>query len=184
VVIAAQIVVALQTLVSRTLDPVDSAVVSVTQVHAGTTHNVIPGDARLAGTVRTFRPEVQAAMEAGLKRTAQGVAAAMGAATAIRYKHGYPATVNHAAPVAEAAAAAAHVVGADRVDAEAPPVMGAEDFSYMLQRVPGAYIWVGQAGGPGACGVHNPRYDFNDEILPIGASLFATLVERRLADGG
>jgi hippurate hydrolase len=183
VAIGAQIVTALQTLVSRTLDPVESAVVSVTQFHAGTTHNVIPGEARLAGTVRSFEPAVQAQMEAGLKRTVEGIAAAMGADATIRYGHGYPATVNHAGQVAEAAAAAAEVVGRDNVDAEAPPVMGAEDFAFMLQAVPGAYVWVGQAGGPSACGVHNSRYDFNDDILPVGASLFARLAERRLTAG-
>ena len=183
IVIGAQIITALQTLVSRALDPVESAVISITQMHAGTTHNVIPSEAWLAGTLRTFRPAIQAAMKAGLERTIQGVAAAMGASAMIRYKNGYPATVNHLAQVREAAAAAAQVVGPDKVDAEAPPVMGAEDFSFMLQAVPGAYLWLGQAGGPSACGVHNPGYDFNDEILPIGASLFATLVERRLRDG-
>ena len=183
IVIGAQIIMALQTLVSRTLDPVESAVISVTQMHAGTTHNVIPGEARLTGTLRTFRPEVKAAMKAGLERTVEGIAAALGARAAIGFKTGYPATVNHAAQTREAAAAAAEVVGADQVDAASPPVMGAEDFSFMLEAVPGAYLWIGQAGGPSACGVHNPSYDFNDEILPIGASVFARLVERRL-DGG
>jgi hippurate hydrolase len=122
-------------------------------------------------------------MEAGLKRTAEGIAAALGAGVDIRYKRGYPATVNHPDQVGHAAAAAAQVVGEAQVDRDSPPVMGAEDFSFMLQAVPGAYVWLGQAGGPSASGVHSPHYDFNDEVLPIGASLFATLVERRLTDG-
>ncbi|MGP1395163.1 MAG: M20 aminoacylase family protein [Inquilinaceae bacterium] len=180
VVIAAQIVMAFQTLVSRVTNPLEPAVISVTQIHVGSAANVIAEDAFLNGTVRTFNPAVQDQIEAGMKRVAEGIAGSFGAEARFEFHRGYPATVNHAAETEIMAEVAAGVVGSDKVHREVEPVMGGEDFSYMLQQRPGAYMFVGQAGGPSACMVHNPRYDFNDEILPVGASLFATLVETRL----
>ncbi len=182
VVIAAQLVTAFQTLVSRNTDPLDSAVISVTQVHAGSAHNVIAEHAVLTGTVRTFRPETQDMVEEGMKRIAQGICDGFGAQVEFHYRRGYPATVNHEEQAAFAAGIARDVVGQENVIVDEEPVMGAEDFSYMLLQRPGAYLWLGQAGGPSACMVHNPRYDFNDEVLPIGASVFANMVETRLGD--
>ncbi len=182
VVIGAQIVAAFQQLVSRNVAPQDSAVVSVTQFHAGTAYNVIPGMAKLGGTARTLQPATQDAIEAGMKRIAESIAAAHGATASLDYRRGYPATINDEAGAAHAAAAAASVVGGDAVLGDVPPTMGGEDFSFMLQAVPGAYLWLGQGGGPSACtgSLHNPHYDFNDEVLPIGASIHVALVQRLL----
>ena len=180
VVIAAQLVTAFQTLVSRNTDPLDSAVISVAQIHAGSAHNVIAEQATLSGTVRTFKPETQDMIEEGMKRIAKGICDGFGAELEFDYQRGYPATVNHEEQSAFAAKIAGNVVGQENVIFDEDPVMGAEDFSYMLLQRPGAYLWLGQAGGPSSCMVHNPRYDFNDEVLPIGASLFANMVETRL----
>ncbi len=180
VVIASQLVSAFQPLVSRETDPVDSAVLTVTQIKAGSAYNVIPEDASLAGTVRTFRKETQEMIRDGMARICRGFSEAFGADIAFAFNHGYPTTVNHDAETEIAAGVAAQVVGEENVRRDVSPVMGGEDFSYMLNQRPGAYLWVGQSGGPSSCSVHNPRYDFNDAILPIGASFFATMVETRL----
>lgn len=180
VIVAAHAITALQALVSRQTDPLDAAVVSVTRLDAGTAFNVIPAEARIMGTVRALRPETRDALEAGLGRVARGVAAAFGAEADVRYARGYPPTVNHPTQAGLAAAVAEEIVGGSRVHRDRPPSMGAEDFSYMLQARPGAYLWLGQGGGGTPCSLHNPRYDFDDALLPIGASLFARLVERRL----
>lgn len=180
-VIAAQVVLALQSLVSRNTDPLDSAVVSVTQIHVGSAYNVIAEEASLCGTVRTFNPAVCRMIEQNMTRIVDNTARAFGAEATVAYRNGYPATINHERQTEIAAAAAADVVGEDGIVRDISPVMGGEDFSYMLLERPGAYVWVGQGGGPSACNVHNPRYDFNDEILPIGASFLARLVERQLA---
>jgi hippurate hydrolase len=174
VVVAAAIVQAAQTIVARSVDPLDSAVVSITQVRAGTAHNIIPETAWMSGTVRTLRAEVQDRIEAHLDRMVRAVAEAHGARARIDYTRGYPVTVNDAAATAFAAHVAESVVGAARVDAARPPEMGAEDFSYMLQARPGAYVYLGQGD---TAGLHHPDYDFNDDILPVGASFFARLVE-------
>ncbi|NNG03208.1 MAG: amidohydrolase [Inquilinus sp.] len=184
VVIAAQLVTAFQTLVSRRTDPLDSSVISVTQVHVGSADNVIAEEAALSGTVRTFKPETQDMIEGGMARICKGVGEAFGAEIEMNYDRGYPATVNHPEHAALAADIAGSVVGPDKVRRDVEPVMGAEDFSFMLLERPGAYLWLGQAGGPSGCMVHNPRYDFNDNVLPVGASLFATLVETRLKQAG
>jgi hippurate hydrolase len=175
------IVQAFQTLVSRQTNPLAGAVISVTQVHVGSAHNVIAGAGKLGGTVRTFDPAVQDQIEAGMKTMAEQIAAAHGCTAAFEYRRGYPATVNHEAQTNKAIQVAEQVLGAGKVHTDVEPVMGAEDFSFMLLERPGAYIWLGQAGGPSGCMVHNPRYDFNDELLPVGASYFATLVETELS---
>lgn len=180
VVIAAQLVTALQALVSRRTDPLDSAVVSVTKLHAGSAYNVIPEEATLAGTVRTFREETREMIRRGIETTCRGFSQAFGADVWFDFNHGYPTTVNHELETELAAEVAGMVVGPENVRRDVLPVMGGEDFSYMLNERPGAYLWVGQSGGPSACSVHNPRYDFNDAILPIGASFFATMVETRM----
>jgi amidohydrolase len=179
-VAAAQIAIGLQTIVSRNTDPLEDAVVSITQIHGGDTWNVLPEEVVLRGTTRSFKLEVQAAIEASMRRVAEGVAAAMGASSALRYERRYPPTVNSPAETEIAAAAAAEVVGETNVDRSLAPTMGSEDFAFMLQAKPGAYIFIGNGAGEKAVSLHNPHYDFNDEILPIGASYWARLVERVL----
>ena len=178
---AAQIVSALQTIVSRTVDPLEAAVVSVTMIHAGDAFNVIPPAARLGGTVRTFKPDVREKVGAAIPRIAGNVAAALGARAETRLENRFPATVNTAWETDRAAQAAASVVGADRVRHDLPPSMGSEDFAYMLETKPGSYVWIGNGAVQGGCFLHNPGYDFNDEILPIGASYWANLVESELS---
>jgi amidohydrolase len=182
--IGCQIVLALQTLVSRRTDPQDSAVVSICEFHAGSAHNVVPQEARLEGTVRTLRPETNDLIEAEMRRLVEGIAAANGAVGRLDYRRGYPQVINHEQATNRAAEAAAKIVGSDNLIRSAPPRMGGEDFSYMARRVPGCFVRVGQ-GRPGQenIPVHNPRYDFNDDILPIGASLWAALVEQELPRG-
>jgi hippurate hydrolase len=181
VVAAAQIVTALQTIASRNTDPLDAVVVSVTQIHGGDTWNVIPDAVVLRGTARAFRPEVQDTIEPSIRRIADGVCQALGASAALRYERRYPPTINHPAETERAAEAAAAVVGAEQVLRDPTPSMGSEDFAFMLQAKPGCYVWIGNGPAPGGCGLHNPHYDFNDEILPIGASYWARLAESVLA---
>ena len=179
VLVAAHIITAAQSLVSRNVSPIDSAVVSLCSMQAGDpgAYSVIPREAHLIGTVRSFRPEVQDMIEERLSRLVDSVAVAFGATATLHYKRSYPATINSAAHAQFAADTAAGLVGEDKVQRELPPSMGAEDFSFMLQAKPGAYLRLGQGGG---CFLHNSRYDFNDEVLPLGAALFASLVERSL----
>ena len=178
---ASHVVTALQSLVSRSADPVRAAVLSVTQFHAGSAFNVIPDSVYLCGTARSFDKDIQDLIEQRLEAITTSVAAAFGATAEVTYRRGYPATVNPPEYARIAADIARDVCGADRVLTDIDPVMGAEDFAFMLEQRPGAYLFVGQEGGPTACSVHNPQYDFNDEILPIGASLLASIVESRLS---
>ena len=179
VLVAAHIITAAQSIVSRNVSPVDSAVVSLCALQAGDVNafSVIPREARLVGTVRTFRPEVQDMVEERLGRLVESVAAAFGATATMHYKRAYPATVNSAEHARFAADTAAVLVGEDKVHRDLPPSMGAEDFSFMLQVRPGAYLRLGQGGH---AFLHNSRYDFNDEVLPLGAALFSALVERSM----
>ena len=178
VVAAAQIVLAMQTIVSRNVDPVKQAVVSVTQIHGGDAFNVIPQTAMIAGTCRSFAPEVRDLIERRITSIGHGVGEALQVEVNVAYERGYPPTVNSEAETVLAAQAAADVVGDERVDRATPPVMGAEDFSYMLEQRPGSYIFMG-SGRPEAP-LHSPQYDFNDEALTVGASYWARLVERLL----
>jgi hippurate hydrolase len=179
VLVAAHIITAAQSIVSRNVSPVDSAVLSLCALQAGDTHafSVIPREARLVGTVRTFRQEVQDMVEDRLARLVDSVASAFGATATLTYKRTYPATINSADHARFAADTAASLVGEDKVRRDLPPSMGAEDFSFMLQVKPGAYLRLGQGGH---AFLHNTRYDFNDEVLPLGAALFARLVERSM----
>jgi amidohydrolase len=178
VVAAAQIVLAMQTIVSRNVDPVKQAVVSVTQVHSGDAFNVIPQTATIAGTCRSFAPEVRDLIERRITSIGHGVGEALQVEVDVVYERGYPPTVNSEAETVLAAQAAADVVGDARVDRATPPVMGAEDFSYMLEQRPGSYIFMGS--GRAEAPLHSPQYDFNDEALTVGASYWARLVERLL----
>jgi amidohydrolase len=181
VLVAGHLITAVQSLVSRNVNPLDSAVVSLCALQAGDLNamSVIPRECRLTGTVRTFRREVQEMIEERLARLVDSVAMAFGATASLHYQRNYPATVNTPREAHFAADAAAALVGEDRVIRQLPPSMGAEDFSFMLQVRPGAYLRLGQ-GGDGGCFLHSSRYDFNDEILPLGSALFASLVERAM----
>lgn len=174
VVASCAIVSAFQTIVSRNHKPLDQLVISTTQIHIGTTDNVIPETAYINGTVRTFDKTVQAMVVRRMEEVVANTAAAYGCEARLEFEFGYPPTVNTADNAAFAARVAADVAGDAGVEADVEPVMGAEDFSYMLEARPGAYLMLGQGEGPG---VHHPLYNFNDEIAPIGASFFARLVE-------
>jgi amidohydrolase len=181
VVVGAEMVSVLQTIASRSADPIDAVVVSVTQFHAGSAGNVIPDEAKLSGTCRTLSPEARDLVEERMREIVKGVAAAHGVKAAISYHRGYPVLVNSVDETERARRAAARVVGEDRVVVDPPPEMGAEDFAYMLQERPGSYVWLGNGGAAGGCMLHNPNYDFNDEVAPIGASYWVSLVEQELA---
>jgi hippurate hydrolase len=174
---AVAIAQALQTILSRNHDTRKEAVVSLTQIHTGSTDNVIPDTAYLNGTVRTFAPEVQEMIRRRMQEIVAGQAASFGVEAELRYEMHYPATINDADKVAFAAKVAAEISGAEAVEANRPMEMGAEDFSYMLEKRPGAYLFIGQGQ---SAGLHHPNYDFNDELSPVGASFFARLVERAL----
>lgn len=175
VMAAVGIAQAFQTIVSRNHYALNDLVISVTQIHAGTVDNVIPDTAYLNGTVRSFDSGVQKMVMERMEQIVAGQAASYGVEARLEYEVGYPATVNDPERAAFAAQVAREIAGETRVIAEAGREMGAEDFAYMLQARPGAYLFVGQ--GPGA-GLHHPEYDFNDEVAPYGASFFARLVER------
>lgn len=172
VMVAVALAQGLQSIVARRSDPLDAVVLSITRIHAGQAHNVIPETARLAGTVRTLKPGQGAQIQAEMARICNGIAAAHGAAARLDYVPGYPVTVNDPAHAARAVRIARDLLGAAQVDDAARPSMGAEDFAYMLNERPGAYIFVGQGD---TAGLHHPHYDFNDAILPVGAALLVTL---------
>ncbi|MGA0924133.1 MAG: M20 aminoacylase family protein [Lutimaribacter sp.] len=175
VVAALAIGQAIQTISSRNHYALDDLVISITQIHTGSAENIVPETAYLGGTVRTFDKEVRAMVRRRMEAIVQGTAAAFDVEAVLRYHVYYPSTVNHAAQTEFAVEVAAEVVGPDLVDGAASREMGAEDFSYMLEARPGAYLFLGQGEGPG---LHQAGYDFNDEVAPIGASFFARLVER------
>ncbi len=181
VVVAAHIITAIQSIVSRNVRAIDSAVVSICAMHAGDpgAMSVVPGKATLVGTVRTFSPEVQDMVERRLNELCSAVALGFGATAAVHYERIYPATINSFDETRFAADVATSLVGADHVVRDLEPSMGSEDFSFMLQVKPGAYMRIGQGAenGVGSCLLHNTRYDFNDDILPLGAALHAGLVE-------
>jgi amidohydrolase len=181
VIVGSHMAAALQTIVSRNVRPVDTAVVSVTRFHAGDAYNVIPQRGVIGGTVRAFNNETLSLIEQSMKRIAGGVAAGFGASAEVDFRIVALPLVNDVAEAAFIADAASEIVGPDSVDRDSALVMASEDFSYMLNHSPGAYIRIGNGDQPGACQVHNPGYDFNDAILPLGASLFAQLAERKLA---
>jgi len=187
VLVAAHIITAAQSIVSRNVRPIDAAVISLCAMEAGDldAFSVIPGSARLVGTVRTFNVRVQNLVEQRLRDLCASVAAAFGATAELKYERIYPATINTAPEAMFAGDVAASIVGPHNVDRQLEPSMGAEDFSFMLQKKAGAYLRIGQDVREGAY-LHNARYDFNDEILPLGAALHAGLVEQGmpLADEG
>lgn len=180
VLAACHITTALQSIVARNVRPADTAVLSVTKVFGGDAYNVIPQTATISGTARTFRPDTMKLLEANMKRVAEGVAAGFGATAEVDFRNIFAPLVNDAAETAIFAAAAAELVGEANVDRNRPPAMGSEDFSFMMEQVPGAYINLGNGD---SAALHNPHYDFNDAATPYGAALFAHLVERKLPRG-
>ena len=190
--VACQMVQAFQTIITRNKRPIDAGVISVTMIHAGEATNVVPDSCEIQGTVRTFTLEVLDLIETRMKAVAEHTAAAFGAEVEFEFKRNYPPTINHPAETDFARRVMAEVVGAENV-IEFEPTMGAEDFSYFLQQRPGAYFLIGNGDGAhrgryegmghdaGPCMLHNPRYDFNDDLIPLGGSLWVRIAERWLA---
>jgi amidohydrolase len=172
--IGCQLQQALQSIVSRNVDPLESAVISLTMFHAGDAMNVIPQTAKLAGTVRTLKPGVRKLVKNRMRAVCDGLATMHGATVRLNYSDGYPVTVNHADQTVFAASVARQVAGESAVDIDVPPTMGGEDFAYMLEARPGAFIFIGNGD---TAGVHHPAYDFNDAAIPAGVSYWARLVE-------
>ncbi len=181
VLAACHIATALQSIISRNVPPPDMAVLSVTKITGGDAYNVIPQTASMAGTVRTMKRETMTLIEAGIRRVAEGVAAGLGATAAVDFRLIFAPLPNAEGPVRAIADTAAELVGEAMVERNKPPASASEDFSFMLEQVPGAYINIGN--GEASASVHNQRYDFNDEVTPFGAALFARLVEREMPKG-
>ena len=179
VVIAAEIVCALQTIVSRKVSPFEAAVLSVTQIHGGSSDNAIPERVATSGPVRMLSGAIQDLIEAQLRITSQNIAAIHGGAVSVAYDRRYPPVINETG--ATLAAIAAAMVGSRHVDTEHPPIMGSDDFSYFSQQKHGAFIWIGSGPMQDGRYLHHPCFDFNDAILPLGASYWVTLVESELA---
>jgi amidohydrolase len=177
VLVGAQIINQLQSIVSRNVDPLESGVVSICMFQAGYTDNVIPQHARLRGTARSLKPEVRDLLQKRIGEVAEGTARLYGATAKVSYHRGYPVLVNHARETAFAAEVAREIVGDTKVDTDLAPVMGAEDFSYMLEERPGAFIFVGNGD---SAGLHHPAYNFNDEVIPVGTSYWVRLTETAL----
>jgi amidohydrolase len=188
IMVAVQIAQGWQTIVSRNKSPLDAGVLSITQIHSGSTTNVIPDEATLVGTVRTFTIEVLDLMEQRMRDVAMHTAAAYDATIEFKFKRNYPPLINHPAETAFAVDVLRQMVGADGVNASVEPTMGSEDFAFMLQALPGCYVFIGNGEGGhrdtghglGPCNLHNPSYDFNDDLLPIGASYWVNLAEAAL----
>jgi hippurate hydrolase len=185
IMVALQIAQSWQTIVSRNVNPVEAAVLSITQIHSGSATNIIPDEATLIGTVRTFRLTVLDQIEQRMRSVADHTAAAFDAQVDFRFHRNYPPLINHEKETAFAIEVMRSIVGAGQVDTAAEPTMGAEDFAYMLQEKPGCYVFIGNGDGDhraaghglGPCNLHNPSYDFNDDLLPIGATYWVRLAE-------
>jgi hippurate hydrolase len=177
ILVGAQIINQLQSVVSRNIDPLDSAVVSICQFNAGTADNIIPQTARLSGTARSLSPQVQDVLERRVREVVEGTAKLYGAKATLTYKRDYPVTSNYAPQAAFAAEVASQVVGDEKVDRDVAPVMGAEDFSFMLNARPGAFIFLGNGD---TAGLHHPNYNFSDAAIPFGTSYWVKLVETAL----
>jgi amidohydrolase len=178
VLVGAQIINLLQSIVSRNVDPLESGVVSICMFQAGNADNVIPQHVRLRGTSRSLKPEVRDLLEKRIGEVAEGTARLYGATARVTYRRGYPVLMNHERETSFAADVAREIVGGSKVDTDLAPVMGAEDFSYMLQERPGAFIFVGNGD---SAGLHHPAYNFDDEVIPVGTSYWVRLTETALA---
>ena len=190
IMVAVQIAQSWQTIISRNKSPIDSGVLSITQIHSGSATNIIPNSASLIGTVRTFTLPVLDLIESRMREIAEHTAAAFGAAIEFRFHRNYPPLINHDLETQFAVGVMEEVVGKDRVDSQVEPTMGSEDFAFMLLEKPGCYVFIGngdgehrmQGHGLGPCNLHNPSYDFNDDLLPIGATYWVRLAERFLSN--
>ena len=180
IVAGAQLVQALQTVAARNLHPCEAGVVSVTQFHGGEAWNVLPEEVVLRGTLRSFKPEVQDCIEQAIERLCSGIAAANGAQITVHFDHRYPPTVNSVAEADFCRHVAQSVFGREQVLTDVLPSMGAEDFAYFLREKPGCYVWLGNGPGTGGCTLHNPHYDFNDDVLALGVSYWVELVRQAL----
>jgi hippurate hydrolase len=178
ILVGAQMINQLQSIVARNVDPLEAAVVSVCMFQAGHTDNVIPQHAVLRGTARSLTPEVRELLHLRIGEVVEGTARLYGATAKVTYTNGYPVVVNHDRQTAFAADVAREIAGKDKVDIDVPPVMGAEDFAFMLAERPGAFIFVGNGD---SAGLHHPAYDFNDETIPVGTSYWVRLAETALA---
>jgi hippurate hydrolase len=178
VLVAAQIINNIQSIASRNVDPLKAAVVSITMVQASNTDNVIPQTVQLRGTARSLEAGVRDLLEKQLHQVVEGTAAAFGAKAKLTYRRGYPVLVNHEQQSDFAASVASEIVGSAQVDTTLPPMMGAEDFAFMLNARPGAFIWVGNGD---SAGLHHPKYNFNDDVIPLGTSYWVKLVETALS---
>ena len=178
ILVGAQIINQLQSIVSRNVDPLESAVVSVCMFQAGHTDNVIPQHAKLRGTARSLKPKIRELLHQRITEVVEGTAKLYGATAKVTYTFGYPVVVNHERETDFAATVAREIAGADKVDTDVAPLMGAEDFAYMLLERPGAFIFVGNGD---SAGLHHPAYDFNDEVIPLGTSYWVRLTETALA---
>lgn len=189
IMVAVQIAQSWQTIISRNKSPIDSGVLSITQIHSGSATNIIPNSASLIGTVRTFTLPVLDLIETRMREIAEHTSAAFGATVEFRFHRNYPPLINHDLETQFAVGVMEEVVGKDRVDAQVEPTMGSEDFAFMLLEKPGCYVFIGNGDGEhrmhghglGPCNLHNPSYDFNDDLLPIGASYWVRLAERFLS---
>lgn len=181
ITVGTKVVEGFQSIVSRILDTQEPAVLSVTQFHGGDAFNVIPNEVQISGCTRSFSPRTQDRLEASMRDILSGVCAAYGATFEFTYDRRYPPTINSANEAEIAGQVAVQVVGAKQVNLSPRPAMGSEDFAFMLQEKPGSYIWIGNGDGEGSCMVHNPGYDFNDEILPIGVTYWVQMAETILA---
>ena len=181
ITVGTKVVEGFQSIVSRMINTQDPAVLSVTQFHGGDAFNVIPNEVEIAGCTRSFSPQIQGQLESAMRDVLTGVCAAYGATFEFTYERRYPPTVNSAAEADVAAEVASGIVGAERVNRSPRAAMGSEDFAFMLQEKPGSYIWIGNGDGEGSCMVHNPGYDFNDEILSLGATYWVRMAETILA---
>ncbi len=180
IIIGTKVIEAFQTIVSRSINPQEPSVLSVTQFHGGDAYNVIPNEVEIKGCTRCFSAEVQKKFELEMKRIAESICQAYGAECEFHYERRYPATINTEEETLIAGKVAQGIVGEERVNLSPTPSMGSEDFAYMLQEKPGSYIWIGNGDGEGSCMIHNPGYDFNDEILPIGATYWVKITEEIL----
>jgi hippurate hydrolase len=180
IIVGTKIIDAFQAIISRSIDPQEPSVLSVTQFHGGDAYNVIPNQVEIKGCTRCFSPNVQKKLEDEMRQISESICKAYGADCEIHYEHRYPATINSEEEANLAGQVAQEIVGEERVNLSPKPGMGSEDFAYMLQEKPGSYIWIGNGDGEGSCMIHNPGYDFNDEILPIGATYWGKMAEEIL----
>ena len=181
IIIGTKVIDAYQSIVSRYVDPQEPVVLSVTQFHGGDAYNVIPNEVEIKGCTRCFSPKVQNQLESQMEKITKSICNAYGADYVFEFEHRYPATINSKNEAELSGKIAQKISGEDMVNLSPTPSMGSEDFAYMLQEKPGSYIWIGNGDGEGSCMIHNPGYDFNDKVLPIGATYWVELAEHILS---